>query len=78
MSTLSTRIVTLRKLKNISVKQAAFEIGMQYKYLESLESCDKKPSIDEIALLASYYDVSFDYLVGCTDDPQGNQKLVID
>ena len=33
----------------------------------------KQPSADALSKLADYFDVSVDYLLGRTDDPQGNQ-----
>ena len=77
MSVLSERITLLRKEKGISVKQAGFEMGLDYKYLLALESCEKKPELDELELLESYYNTTIDYLVGSVDEPQAiNMKVI--
>lgn len=69
MSTLGKRIKYLREKNDYSQKRVADAIGISNVQLSRYESGDRKPDPETISLLASFFDVSTDYLLGRTDNP---------
>ncbi len=45
-------------------------LGMSVRAIAAWESGERKPPIDKLLRLADYYNVSTDYLLGRTNDPQ--------
>lgn len=66
----SDRLVLLRKQHNLTQKQLATEIHLSELAIQHYESQRRKPAFDILIALADYFDVSLDYLVGRSDDPQ--------
>lgn len=64
-----TRIEKLRKQKGVSGKQAAEEIGMNYRTYYNYEKGLREPNSEALIQIAQYYGVSLDYLLGRTDIP---------
>lgn len=64
MNILGKRIKYLREKKNLSQKEVAKAIGITNVQLSRYESGDRKPDPETIALIADYFDVSTDYLLG--------------
>ncbi len=62
-----------RRLKNIKLNEAAQYIGVSQPTLSAWEGERKAPSLDNLAKMAAYYNVSTDYLLGirlcCDFDP---------
>lgn len=72
MGTDFSRILTLlRKEKNKSQKQTAQELGISQALLSHYEKGIRKPGLEFLVHCADYYDVSCDYLLGRSPDPQG-------
>lgn len=67
---LATKIKQLCKLKNITVKALLNACNINNVFLYELEKRGKVPSVEKIELIANYLDVSVDYLLGRTDNPQ--------
>lgn len=70
---LGERLLILRRRKHISQKDiaAAHNISMRtYQYYERNE---REPTVSVLISLADYFDVSIDYLVGRTDNPEVNK-----
>ena len=65
----STRLSILRKEKNLSLETTGKAIGVSNQAISKLEKGNGSPSFDVLCLLADYFDVSIDYLVGRSDDP---------
>ena len=63
-------LIRLRKAKNMTQQQLATEIGMTTTSYQRYEQGVRTPTLDKLLLLADYYDVSLDYLVGRSDDPR--------
>lgn len=75
------RIKELSKKRGKSPKQVALELGLGenlfYKWKTS------SPTADKLQLVADYFNVSTDYLLGRTDDPNAgvtpeNRKLTVE
>jgi transcriptional regulator with XRE-family HTH domain len=60
---LSERIQKLRKSRNIERKQLAIDLDVSYSSLSKYESGERTPDYLMIKKIASYFDVSTDYLL---------------
>lgn len=68
MSTpISTRLVSLRKDKNLSQKEAAAALGVSQGLLSHYEKGIRECGLDFLCRAAIFYDVSTDYLLGLSD-----------
>lgn len=68
MSTpISTRLVALRKDKNLSQKEAAEALGVSQALLSHYEKGIRECGLDFLCRASSFYDVSADYLLGISD-----------
>lgn len=68
MSTpISTRLVSLRKDKNLSQKEAASALGVSQGLLSHYEKGIRECGLDFLCRAAAFYDVSADYLLGLSD-----------
>lgn len=74
MSTFSHRLKKIREQKNLSQKRVADALGISNVQLSRYETGDRKPDPETIASLADYFDVSVDYLLGLTDNPNPTKK----
>lgn len=61
------RLKELRKKKNVTQKEVGFILGYNCSAISNYECGKNEPSIRDIILLAKYFNVSVDYLVGATD-----------
>ena len=61
------RIKKLRKDKGISQLQLAIAIHVSQNTISRYETGEREPGIKELILLADYFNVSVDYLIGRTD-----------
>lgn len=73
MSNLSERLQYLKNNRNLLQKNIAKEIGIALRTYQYYESGERKPDSDTILKIAEYFDVSVDYLLGRTDNPEINQ-----
>ena len=67
------RLKELRASKNISQKALSNEIGISDTHYQNLEYGKKEPTMSKLVALADFFNVSIDYLVGRTDNPNINQ-----
>jgi len=67
------RLKELRSLKNISQIAISKEIGISDTHYQNLEYGKKEPTMSKLVSLADFFDVSIDYLVGRTDNPEINR-----
>ncbi len=63
------RLKELRKSRNISQLKLAMDLNMSQNTISRYETGERQPGIDELILLADYFGVSIDYLVGRTENP---------
>ena len=71
---LRNRVYQLRKAAHLSQKQLGEILGLTSKSISMLESGGRSTTIEKLVLLAEYFHVSTDYLVGITDDPTWRGK----
>jgi len=64
------RLRELRELKGLGVRELASELGISHSAICLYESCKREPSVSMCKLIADYFDVSCDYLLGLTDEPK--------
>lgn len=67
MTTFSKILKDLRSKANISQPTLAKEIGVTTRQIQRYESGENEPKLSQAVLLADYFHVSLDYLVGRTD-----------
>lgn len=66
----SRRFSELRKKHGMTQNELAEILSMSVRAIAAWESGERKPPIDKLVRLADYYNVSTDYLLGRTDNPQ--------
>lgn len=77
MSTIGNRLKIIRENKGISQMQVYKDIGIHNKTLSGYERGVSEPDLQTLFLLATYYKVSTDYLLGITDvkNPSTTYKM---
>ena len=71
--TFPERLISLRKSKNLTQKQVYTAIGMSQLGYQRYEYGDRAPAFQKLIALADYFDVSLDYLVGRSDNPDSHK-----
>lgn len=66
----ANRIVELRKHHGLTQKQLATGLNLSEIGIQNYEGRRRKPAYDVLISLADFFDVSLDYLVGRSDNPQ--------
>ncbi len=78
MSTsISTRLVSLRKDKNLSQKEAAQYLGVSQALLSHYEKGIRECGLDFLCRASTFYDVSTDYLLGLSDSKMMSDALFV-
>lgn len=67
MSIFAERLKELREERNLTLKKLAKEIGVTDIAISRWENNLRVPNIDNLYLLAKYFGVSADYLIGLED-----------
>lgn len=76
MSTsISSRLVSLRKEKNLSQKEAAESLEVSQALLSHYEKGIRECGLDFLCRASAFYDVSTDYLLGLTDNKMMSDAL---
>ncbi len=79
MSTsISSRLISLRKDKNLSQKEAAERLGVSQALLSHYEKGIRECGLDFLCRASAFYDVSTDYLLGLTDNKMMSDALFVD
>ena len=63
------RAYELRKAAGLSQKELGEVLGLSQKAISTIESGQRGTTIEKLVVLAEYFHVSTDYLLGITDDP---------
>lgn len=63
------RLNELKSSSNATNKDIADKIGISIRGLQFYLSGDKEPTLSKLIALADYFNVSIDYLVGRSDNP---------
>lgn len=66
-SDLMTRLRVLRAEKRLSQQDVADATNLSVRGYRNIENGDSSPSLSVIVVLANFFDVSIDYLIGRTD-----------
>ena len=66
---LGERMKRLRKERKIPEKELSELMGVKIRAYQFYESGKNEPTISGLIALADFYDVTIDYLVGRTDNP---------
>jgi len=66
---LKDRVFQLRRQAGMSQEQLGAVLGLTHKSISMLESGGRGTTIEKLVILAEYFHVSTDYLLGITDDP---------
>ncbi|QQE78093.1 helix-turn-helix domain-containing protein [Alicyclobacillus sp. SO9] len=74
MANFPERLSTLIKSKGVQKKELAEKLGISYRNLRHYELGERKPDFDGLTKLADFFDVSVDYLVGRSDDPNPDKE----
>ncbi len=62
-------IKKIRESKHISQIKLAMELNMNQNTISRYENGEREPGIAELILIADYFNVSIDYLLERTDNP---------
>ena len=73
MTTFATRLIELKEKNKVLQKDIAKSVGLSLRSYQRYEYGERNPTSDILIKLADYFDVSIDYLVGRTDNPQINK-----
>ena len=65
----SARLKEVRKAKSLTLEQLGNDLGSSKGTFSALETGRKKPSLDMVINLSNYFNISIDYLLGLSDDP---------
>lgn len=75
IETFSDRLVKLREKTGKKRQEVADEIGISRASLEYYEKGKRKPDIEILAILANYFKVSSDYLLGLSNAESTNKDI---
>lgn len=64
------RLRSIRKFKNVTQKSIAQAVNVAERNYQRYESGEQLPGFEVLIALADYFDVSLDYLVGRSDNPE--------
>lgn len=69
------RIKELAKKRGVNLQKVSEDLGFSTNYLYSLKN-KKTPSAEHLAKIAEYFNVSTDYILGRTDNPNVASEIV--
>ena len=69
----SERIVQLKTERRLLQKDIAASVGISLRLYQYYEKDQREPTLSVLVRLADFFDVSLDYLVGRTDNPEVNR-----
>ena len=69
----SERLVDLRRSNGLTQRQLAHGTGLSEIGIHSYEGRLRQPAYKQLLSLANFFNVSLDYLVGRTDNPEINR-----
>ena len=63
------RVYKLRAQRGLTQRELGEAIGVSHKTISTIESALRTTSFEKLILLAKFFDVSTDYLLGLKDEP---------
>ena len=73
MAVFNEHLRSIRQSQKKTQKETAIAIGANERNYQDWEYGRNKPGFDSLVSLADYFNVSIDYLVGRTNNPNMNQ-----
>ncbi|PWI53144.1 helix-turn-helix domain-containing protein [Sulfoacidibacillus thermotolerans] len=73
MSLFAERLALLRKNKGLTQIEMATALKITLRSYQRYEGKNREPQIDQLILIAKFFNTSIDYLVGLSDDPTPSQ-----
>ena len=70
------RLKIVRKSKELTQKQAAKGLKIAERSYQRYEGNESTPSFDGFIALVDFFDVSADYLIGRSDDPERKKQEI--
>ena len=70
---MQNNIKKLRKEKGLTQISLQMKTGVEQALISKYETGERVPPTDTLILLADFFDVSIDYLLGRTDKPEVNR-----
>lgn len=70
----SETLFKLRKSNKLSLQKLGDAIGITNQAVSTFEKGRNSPSFEVLCSIAEYFDVSIDYLVGRTDNPDSHKN----
>lgn len=67
------RLKEIRKKHRLSQLKVSLDLNMNQNTISRYETGEREPGITELILFADYFNVSVDYLLGRTDNPEVNR-----
>ena len=67
------RLKELRRKKGVSQLKLAMDLGMNQNSISRYETGEREADYATLIRLADYFDVSIDYLLNRTDNPETNR-----
>lgn len=64
------RLKELRKQRNITQLKFAMDLNMNQNTISRYENGEREAGYKELIMIANYFNVSIDYLLGRTDSPE--------
>ena len=64
------RLKELRKQRNITQLKLAMDLNMNQNTISRYETGEREAGYKELILIADYFNVSIDYLLGRSDNPE--------
>ena len=66
---MENRVEELRKQRGLSQKELGEAVGLSHKAISTIESGSRSTTIEKLVLLADFFGVSTDYLLGRREEP---------
>ena len=63
------RVHMLRKQRGMSQKELGEAIGLSHKSINTIESGSRTTTLEKLVILARFFQVSTDYLLGLCEEP---------
>lgn len=70
---MNIRLKELRKQRRLSQIKVSMDLNMNQNSLSRYETGNREADYKTLILLADYYNVSIDYMLGRTENPKMNQ-----
>ncbi len=77
MNVLGKKVKWLRERENIQQNEFAKKIGVSNVVLSRYESGERKPDYDTLQKIADFFDVSTDYLLGRSENPNSKHSIEV-